>query len=55
MKKEEIMQAVSYEIILLLSKIEPSERLYILNTLIPLTYCLECGDYITDCPHDGEF
>ena len=55
MKKQEKMELISYEITLLLSKIESDERLYILNTLIPLTYCLECGEYITDCQHDEEF
>jgi hypothetical protein len=55
MKSEEKCVLVLEEIIKLLEKLSPQERLWILEIHVPQYICLTCGDNITDCQHDEEF
>jgi hypothetical protein len=55
MKRQEILHIICDKVALILSEIEPNERIYILDTLIFQTYCFKCGEYVTECSHDEEF
>ncbi len=50
--RNEIVNHVLKEVLLILQQIEPDERLWLIDKL-PQYFCPECGDNVEDCEHDN--